>query len=64
MTKLSTSKLLLNQHLFLLKIAHGTLIKKHITSFNYILLELKNIYEGVEEEDQASLLLCSLSLTC
>ncbi|CAA6657668.1 unnamed protein product [Spirodela intermedia] len=60
MTRSLTNKLFLKQCLFMLKMAKGTSIKAHLNEFNYILLDLENIDERVQEEDQVMFLLCSL----
>jgi len=63
MTKSLTSKLMLKQRLFSLRMSEGTPLKEHIDKLNTILLELSNIDEKVNDEDAALILLVSLPLS-
>lgn len=60
MTKSLTSKLMLKQRLFTLRMNEGTTLKDHLDRLNSILLDLRNIDEKVNDEDTALLLLISL----
>ena len=64
MTKFLINKLYLKQRLFILRMKEGTLIKDHLDKLNKILMDLKNIDVRIDEEDQALILLCSLSKFC
>jgi len=61
MTKSLTNKLYLKQRLFTLHVKEGTPFKDHLDELNKILVDLKNIDVRIYEEDQALILLCSLS---
>jgi len=61
MTKSLTNKLYLKQRLFTLRMKEGMLIKDYLDELNKILMDLKNINVRIDEEDQALILLCSLS---
>ena len=63
MTKSLTNKLLLKQRLFSLCMNEGTPLRYHLDQFNTILLELRNIFVKVENEDAALILLVSLPLS-
>lgn len=60
MTKSLTSKLMLKQRLFTLRMNEGTTLKDHLDRLNSILFDLRNIDEKVNDEDAALLLLISL----
>ena len=60
MTKSLTSKLMLKQRLFSLRMGEGTHLKDHLDQLNTILLELRNIDEKVSDEDATLILLVSL----
>ena len=55
--------LILKQYLFLLCMYKGTPIKSHIVTFSSIINDLDKIEVKIEDEDQALLLLCSLSFS-
>jgi len=40
--------------------SEGTSIQSHLDEFNIIILDLKNIYVKIDDEDKALILLCSL----
>lgn len=60
MTKPLTNKLYFKQSLFMQCIIEVIAIKYHLPEFNSIIMDLKNIYVEIRNEDQALLLLCSL----
>ena len=61
MTKSLTNRIYLKQRLFTLHMKEGTPIKDHLDELNKILMDLKNIDVRIDEEDQALILLYSLS---
>ena len=61
MTKSLTSKLILKQHLFSLRMHEGMDLRDHLDRLNSIVLELRNIDVKVEDEDAALIMLVSLS---
>ena len=61
MTKSLTNRLYLRQRLYTLRMAEGTTLHEHLDNFNKIIMDLKNADVKVDEEDQALILLCSLS---
>ena len=63
MTKSLTSKLMLKQRLFSLRMSEGTPLREHLDQLNTILLDLRNIEEKVSDEDAALILLVSLPLS-
>lgn len=63
MTKSLTSKLLLKQRLFGLRMHEGTQLRDHLEQLNTLLLELRNIDVKIEDEDAALILLVSLPLS-
>ena len=63
MTKSLTSKLMLKQRLFSLRMSEGTPLREHLDQLNTILLDLRNIDEKVSDEDAALILLVSLPLS-
>lgn len=63
MTKSLTSKLLLKQRLFGLRMQEGTPLREHLDQLNNILLDLRNLEVKVEDEDAALILLVSLPLS-
>ena len=63
MTKSLTSKLLLKQRLFGLRMHEGTQLRDHLEQLNTLLLELRNIDVKIEDKDAALILLVSLPLS-
>jgi len=68
MTKSLTSKLMLKQRLFSLRMSEGTPLREHLDQLNTILLDLRNIDEKVSDEDAALILLflclCHMRTLC
>ena len=60
MTKSLHNRLCLKKQLYTMQMHEGESIHKHIDNFNQIVLSLKNIDVGVDDEDQTVLLLSSL----
>jgi len=57
------NRLILKQYLFFLRMHEGTPIKSYIAKFTSIVNELDKIEVKIKDEDQALLLLCSLSFS-
>ena len=47
----------------MLHMAEGTSIKLHLDDFSSIIMDLENTDEKIKDDDQALLLLCSLSFS-
>jgi hypothetical protein len=60
MKKSLTNRMYLNQRLYILKMKEGIGLFDHFDDFNKNILDLKNIYIKVDDEDQPLILLCSL----
>ena len=56
-----TNHLYQKQHLYTLRMTKTTPVKEHVNNFNRIILDLQGVGVKIEEEDQAIILLCSLS---
>lgn len=61
MTKTLANRLYLKQKLYTFKMGHSTSIFDHIDDFNRLILDLENIDIKIDDEDQALLLIISLS---
>ena len=61
MKKSLTNCLFLKQRLYTLRMQEGMPLCDHLDEFNKILMDLKNIDIKIDDEDQALILLCSLS---
>lgn len=61
MTKSRTNRLYLKQCLCTLRMLEGTLIKNYLNELNKIILDLRNIKLKIDDEDQALILVYSLS---
>jgi hypothetical protein len=61
MRKSLTNRLYLKQRLYTLKMKEGMPLCDHLDNFNRIILDLKNIDIKVDDEDEALILLGSLS---
>lgn len=61
MTKSLTNRLYAKQRLYTLRMSEGTPVQSHLDEFNRIIMDLKTMEVKVDDEDQALILLCSLS---
>ncbi|MFQ6666655.1 hypothetical protein Gotur_032932 [Gossypium turneri] len=59
-TKSLANRLVLKQRLFTFRMNKGELLRDHISQFITLLNDLKNVEVHIDDEDQATLLLCSL----
>ncbi|KAG8481247.1 hypothetical protein CXB51_026047 [Gossypium anomalum] len=59
-TKSLANRLVLKQRLFTFRMNEDELLRDHISQFNTLLNDLKNVEVHIDDEDQAMLLLCSL----
>ncbi|MFQ6663316.1 hypothetical protein Gotur_030888 [Gossypium turneri] len=59
-TKSLANRLVLKQRLFTFRINKGELLREHISQFITLLNDLKNVEVQIDDEDQDTLLLCSL----
>ena len=60
LTKSVTSKIVLKQKLYLLRMSESTPLKEHLDTFLSIIMDLENMDVKIDEEDKAIVLLCSL----
>ncbi|KAF7815134.1 Retrovirus-related Pol polyprotein from transposon TNT 1-94 [Senna tora] len=61
LAKSLTNRLYLNKRLYNLRMIEGTMVKSYLDEFNSIIMNLKNVDIKIEDEDQAVIVLCSLS---
>jgi len=61
MKKSLASRIILKKKLFLFKMKSGVSLQQHLDDFNAIIMDLEKVEAKFSDEDQAILLLCSLS---